>query len=122
MNIQFDIIEQTELDKSIETWKQTIRAIYADKKDKTMCNEIIKTLTSIADYSASVNNAYSQLTGGKWEQRLREAIHCEAIIAVVHAIKKISSKKGINGRKLNLISRDYILGSSDAVALLVLSY
>ena len=114
LNVQFCIIEQSKPNKSMEAWKQIVRPFYADNEDRTMYNKIIKTLASITGDSAFVNKAYSQLTGGEWEQGFMGAIHCEATIAVAHAKKRL--KKGINGRKLNLISRDHILGFPDAVA------
>ena len=121
IKVQFSIVEQSEPDQSMEAWRKTVRAIYADEEDQRMCDQMIKLLNSIAGDSASVNKSYSQLTGGNWEQGFRGAIHCEAMIAVAHAMEKVSSKRGMHGYKLNLISRDHTLGFPDAVALLVLS-
>ena len=78
--IDFAIIEQVTPNKSMESWRTTIKNIYGN--EKVQSEKLCKVLSIIASDNTSDDKSYRQLKEGDWTESFQGAIHCEAMLAV----------------------------------------
>ena len=120
--IDFAIIEQVTPNKSMESWKTTIKDIYGN--EKVQSEKLCKVLSTIASGNAPDDKSYRQLKEGSWTQNFQGAIHCEAMLAVTQSNSgtEVSAQKIMQIHILILSSINSTSAFPTAVASRVLFY